>query len=195
MTSASRTRTVIEPKSAAETLARTIAVTRRLPRGARAPQRRSRGGLGDEDPGHHHRAAEPADPPQHLVREQHPRERGERRLEREHERGARGRRARLHPRRDQVAERAREDASHDQRAPDRRSARHLELSECKRDDGEADERRGHHEKRQRARVVAGGKTFHRGDLQCLENGVGEHERVPERRPSRNTVQQQQPYDG
>ena len=79
-------------------------------------RRSARGrGLREEDPGHHHRAAEPSLPPQHLVCEQHAEQRRERRLEREDERGSRCSRARLHPGGDEVAERAGEEPRHEER--------------------------------------------------------------------------------
>ena len=163
---------------------------------AREPAQRRRGcGLRDEDRRHHHRAAQPSRPAEDLVREEHSGERGERRFEREHERGACSRRPSLHPRGDEVAERTGEDAGHEESAPDRRSARHLQVAERKRDDGEADERRRHLQERQRPRVVARREALHRRDLECLEHGVREDERVAERGSARHAAQEQEPDHG
>ena len=63
VTSAMRTRTVIAPKRNAESAARTIARHAACRSATGEPtERRRRRGLRHEDPGHHHRAAEPAGP-------------------------------------------------------------------------------------------------------------------------------------
>ncbi len=188
-----RTKTVIAPNRKAEHAPRTIAVTQAPTRRRESlPERRGCRRLGDEDPAHHHRAAEPPDPAEHLAREQNAGQRGERCFEGEHERCPRSRRPRLDPRRDEVSKRSGEHPGDEERSPHRRAARHLELAQRERDHGEADERRRHHEERQRTRVVARSEALHRSDLERLEDGVRQHECVAERRTARNAVQQEQP---
>src|SRR5688500_10814373 len=93
-----------------------------------AAQRASRLGLGDEDPGHDHGAAAPADGAEPVAREPEAEEAGEDGLHREGDRSPSGADPPLRPGLDEEAERAREDPGDEERAPDRPAARHLDLA-------------------------------------------------------------------
>ena len=71
---------------------------------------------------------------------------------------------------------------------------HLELAARSGDGREADAGRGHLQERERAWVVTGRDALHGRDLECLEDGVAEHEEVAEGRAARDAVQKQEPDD-